>query len=94
MRININMAFDAFLSHVGPRVSTHPLPFALWALVFTKAPFLALVWSQSFAFRPCLRAVFDIVSLVEAEMAQVVWWRSLAGFARLRGKREVREVVC
>ncbi len=40
-----------------------------------------------------LRAVFDVVSLVEAEMAQVVWWRSLAGLAWLRGQGEVREVV-
>lgn len=40
-----------------------------------------------------LRAVFDIVSLVEAEMAQVVWWRSLAGLAWLRGQGEVGEVV-
>lgn len=49
------MAFDAFLSHVGPGVPTHPLPLALRALVFTKAPLLALVWSQSFAFGSCLR---------------------------------------
>jgi len=40
-----------------------------------------------------LRAVFDIVSLVEAEMAQVVWWRSLAVLAWLRGQGEVGEVV-
>lgn len=93
MRINIDMAFDAFLSHVGPGVPTHPLPLAFRALVFTKAPLLALVWSQSFSFGSCLRAVFDIVSLVEAEMAQVVWWRSLAGLAWLRGQGEVGEVI-
>lgn len=40
-----------------------------------------------------LRAVFDIVSLVEAEVAQVVWRRSLAGLAGLRREGEVREVV-
>lgn len=93
MGINIDMAFDAFLSHVGPGVSTHPLPLAFRAFVFTKAPLLSLIWSQSFAFGSGLRAVFDIMSLVEAEMAQVVWWRSLAGLALLRGEGEVREVV-
>lgn len=33
---------------------------------------------------PCLaylRAVFDVVSFVEAKVAQVVGWRSFAGFA-------------
>lgn len=40
-----------------------------------------------------LRAVFDVMTLIEAEMAQVVGRRSFTGLARLRGQGEVREVV-
>lgn len=40
-----------------------------------------------------LRAVLDVMTLIEAEMAQVVRGRSLAGLAWLRGQGEVGEVV-
>lgn len=36
-----------------------------------------------------LRAVFDVVSLVEAKVAQVVGWRPFAGFPCLWGQGEV-----
>lgn len=40
-----------------------------------------------------LRAILDVMTLIKAEMAQVVRWRSLAGLAWLRGQGEVGEVV-
>lgn len=40
-----------------------------------------------------LRAVFDVVSFVEAKVAQVVWRRPFAGFACLWGQRKVWEMV-
>lgn len=40
-----------------------------------------------------LRAVFDVVSFVEAKMAQVVGWWPFAGLACLRGQGEVWEMV-
>ena len=43
--------------------------------------------------RAHLRAVFDVVSFVEAQVAQVVGRRPFAGFARLGGQGEVREMV-
>lgn len=46
--IDVDVAFDAFLSHVGPGVATHPLPLTLGALVLAKASFLPLVGCQSF----------------------------------------------
>lgn len=49
--VDVDVAFDAFLPHVGPGVAAHPLPLTLGALVFSEAPLLALVGRQSFAFR-------------------------------------------
>lgn len=40
-----------------------------------------------------LRAVFDVVSLIKAKVAQVVGRRPFAGFVCLRGKGEVWEMV-
>lgn len=40
-----------------------------------------------------LRAVFDVVSFVEAKVAQVIGRRPFAGLSRLRGQGEVREVI-
>lgn len=93
MRIHVDVALDTFLPHVGPGVSTHPLPFTFGAFVLSEASLLPLIGCQSFTFGSGLRAVFDVMTLIEAEMAQVVWWRSLAGLAWLRGKREVGKVV-
>lgn len=81
VRIDINVALDTFLSHVSPGVSTHPFSLAFGALIFTKAAFLALVWCQAFSFWTSLGAVFDVVSLVKAEVAQVVRRRPLAGLS-------------
>lgn len=50
MRVNVDVALDTFLPHVGPGVPAHPLPLAFGAFVFTKAPLLSLVWGQAFAF--------------------------------------------
>lgn len=75
------MALDTFLSHVSPGVSTHPFSLAFGALVFPEAAFLALVGSQTFSFWTSLWAVFDVVSLVKAEVAQVVRRWPLAGFS-------------
>lgn len=52
--IDVDVAFDALLPHVGPGVAAHPLPLTLGALVLSKASLLALVGGQSFTFRPCL----------------------------------------
>lgn len=93
VRIHVDVALDTFLSHVGPGVSTHPLPFAFGAFVLSEASLFPLIGCQSFTFGTGLRAVFDVMSLIEAEMAQVVWWRSLAGLAWLRGQGEVGKVV-
>lgn len=50
MWIDVDVALDTFLSHVGPRVTAHPLPLTLWTLVFAKASLLALVGGQAFSF--------------------------------------------
>ena len=55
VRVNIDVALDTFLSHVGPGVPAHPLPLAFRALVFAEAPLLALVRRQAFAFGSSLR---------------------------------------
>lgn len=73
--VNVQVALDAFLSHVGPAVAAHPLPFALRTLVLAKAALLALVRSEAFPFRTCLWTVFDVVPLAKTQMAKIVWWR-------------------
>lgn len=52
--IDVDVAFNTLLPHVGPGVTAHPLPLTLGALVLSKAPLLALVGGQSFTFRPGL----------------------------------------
>ena len=42
---------------------------------------------------PYLGAVLDVVSFVEAQVAQVVGWGPLAGLAGLRGEGQVREML-
>lgn len=80
MWIDVDVAFDAFLSHVGPGVAAHPLPFTFGALVLSKASLLPLVGCQPFPFGPGLWAVFDVVALVETQVAQVVGGRPFVGF--------------
>lgn len=50
MWVDVDVAFDTFLSHVGPRVPTHPLPLTLGALVLSEASLLPLVRSQPLSF--------------------------------------------
>lgn len=50
MRVNIDVALDAFLSHVGPGVPAHPLPLAFRAFVFTETALLPLIRGQAFTF--------------------------------------------
>ena len=49
MRVHVDVAFDAFLSHVSPAVARHPLPLALRTLVLAETALLALIRSQAFA---------------------------------------------
>lgn len=77
VRIHFDVALDAFLTHVGPAVSTHPLPLAFGALVFAEAALLSLVRSEAFSFRSCLWTVPDVVSFSEAKVTEVVWRRPL-----------------
>lgn len=55
--VDVDVAFDALLPHVGPGVAAHPLPLTFGALVLSEAPLLALVGRQSFTFRPGLGRV-------------------------------------
>lgn len=89
MRVNIDVALDALLPHVGPGVPAHPLPLAFRAFIFTEAPLLSLVRGQAFSFGSGLRAVFDVVSFVEAKVAQVVGRRPFAVLVCLGGQGEV-----
>lgn len=50
MRVNVDVTLDAFLSHVGPGVATHPLPLTFGAFIFTEAPLLSLIRGQAFTF--------------------------------------------
>ena len=49
VRIDVDVALDALLAHVCPRVAGHPLPLALWALVLAETALLALVRSHTLA---------------------------------------------
>lgn len=91
--INVEVALDALLTHVGPAVAAHPLPFALGALVLAEAALLALVRREALAFRSSLWTVLDVVSLAEAQMAEVVW-RRFPDRSRIQSQAELRELLC
>lgn len=55
VRVDVDVALDALLSHVGPRVAAHPLPFTLGALVLSEASLLPLVGREALALRPGLK---------------------------------------
>lgn len=55
VRVDVDVALDTFLSHVGPGVATHPLPLAFGAFIFAKTPLLSLVRGQAFTFGSSLR---------------------------------------
>lgn len=50
MWIDVDVAFDTFLSHVGPGVAAHPLPLTLGALVLSKTSLLPLVGCETLTF--------------------------------------------
>lgn len=58
MRVNVDVALNTFLSHVGPGVPAHPLPLAFRAFVFTEAPLLSLIRGQAFAFGSSLNTKY------------------------------------
>lgn len=92
VRIDINVALDTFLSHVGPGISAHPFSLTFWTFVFTKTAFFPLVWCQAFSFWTCLWAVLDVMSLVKAEVTQIVGRWSLAGLSSFWWEGYVWEV--
>jgi hypothetical protein len=73
------MALDAVLVGVGPGVAAHPLSLALGTFKFTETPLPALVRRLSFAFRSSLGTIFDVVALLEAQVAHVGRRRPLEG---------------
>lgn len=70
--INVDVALDALLAVVGPRVTGHPHSIALWALVLPEAALLTLVRGFSFRFWSSLRAVSDVMAFLEAQVTQIV----------------------
>jgi len=42
---DVDMAFDALLTHVCPAVAGHPLSFTFRAHILSKTPLFALIWS-------------------------------------------------
>lgn len=55
VRVHVDMTLDTLLSHIGPGVSTHPLPFAFGTFVLSKTSLLSLIRCQSFTFGPSLK---------------------------------------
>lgn len=68
VRIDVDVALDAFLAVICPRVAGHPLPFALWALVLPEAALLALVRCLAFGLWASLRTISYVVAFFEAQM--------------------------
>lgn len=54
VRVDVYVALDAFLAHIGPAVTRHPFALALGTLVLAEASFFPLVRRQTFALRPRL----------------------------------------
>lgn len=74
--VDIYVAFDAFLSHIGPTVSTHPFALAFGALVFPEASLFTLIRRQAFDLWIRLGTVFDVVAFIETQMTEIVQRRS------------------
>lgn len=72
VRIDVDVALDAFLTVICPRVAGHPLPFALWALVLPEAALLALVRCLALGLWASLRTISYVVALFEAQMTEIV----------------------
>ena len=75
MRIHVDATLDTLLAAVRPRVAAHPLPLTLGASKLPEAPLLALVGGETLALGPGLRALLDVVALLEAQVTQVVGWQ-------------------
>lgn len=80
MRIDIHATFGTFLAHISPAVARHPFAFTLGTFVLSEAASFPLVRRQALALWLCLRAIFDVVTLIEAEMAEVSGRRSFRRF--------------
>ena len=52
--VHVDVALDALLSHVGPRVPAHPFSLALGTLVLSETALFALIRGQTLAFGACL----------------------------------------
>lgn len=75
MWIDVDVALDALLAVVGPRITGHPLPLALWTFVLAEAALFSLVRSLPLSFRTGLWAISNVVALLEAQMTKIVgWW--------------------
>lgn len=72
VRIHVDVALDALLAVVGPRVPGHPLPLALGALVLAEATLLALVRRLAFGLGTSLRTISNVVALLEAQVTQII----------------------
>lgn len=79
VRVDVYVALDAFLAHIGPAVTRHPFALALGTLVLAEASFFPLVRRQTFALRPRLRTVLDVVAFLEAQVTEVARRRYLSG---------------
>lgn len=78
MRIHVDVALDALLAVVGPRIAGHPLSLALGTFVLAEAALLALVRRLAFRFGTSLGTISNVVALLEAQVAQVVGRRNFA----------------
>lgn len=54
VRIHVDVALNALLTHVGPRVPAHPFSLALGTLVLAETALFALVRGQTLTFGACL----------------------------------------
>lgn len=72
VRIHVDATLDTLLAAVRPRVAAHPLPLTFGAPKLSEAPLLPLVRRETLSLGACLRALFDVVTLLEAQVAKVV----------------------
>lgn len=70
--IDVDVAFNALLTVIRPRVAGHPLSFALWTFVLAEAALLSLVRSLPFSFWTGLWAISYVVALFEAQVTKIV----------------------
>lgn len=48
VRVNVDVALDTLLSHVGPGVTAHPFSLTFGTFIFSKTPLLSLIRGQAF----------------------------------------------